>query len=434
MGRCASAASTADAGKVQAVWSKQERAAYLVSAGIVSLPGEEGVLRFLGDAMAGVPLPSPWVMLRDRQRHTYFANQVTGISSWKHPLEPSLRELAHVCRECLELPRLRREAAISALRKRWELEAKGEYAKWYPVKLSCGREYFRHRETGAAMWDHPAQVLLPAHYMKIRSIERLRHDDDLAQIGRGARADGSPAGRARPSATAAAPTSPRRGSVAAMLKAVVMLPLNSTIRLLGSVLWLFWPVLRPFCIVLRPLESLVWPFGPAFGPIGSIFEPLGLSFRPAAAPWEAAAPEAASAGANAPLKCGGGTCGTSRQEPGGGGGGQLREASASRRAEEERPHAPPEGDKLEVLLDLLPEDGSDCDRPKERQARLPPRKWGREGEFACFIGECTDHSVVKPLLPNCVEEAYDDSDGCWGAPGDSRIEAVDMLEQWYAEP
>ncbi|CAK0871678.1 unnamed protein product [Prorocentrum cordatum] len=121
-------------------------------------------------------------MARDSQGRTFFANRSSGASTWTHPLEPSLRELAGVCRMCLTFPAALRESTISTLLETWQAEAKQELAKWYSVKHDNGREYYCHRETWEAMWEHPAEVVLPMHYLKIRSIERLRDEGYLTSL------------------------------------------------------------------------------------------------------------------------------------------------------------------------------------------------------------------------------------------------------------
>ncbi|CAK0821972.1 unnamed protein product [Prorocentrum cordatum] len=168
--------------QAQASWTPEERIEYVRSLGIVTLPGEEVVLRFLSDALSKAPLPSPWHMARDSEGRIFFAQRSTGQSTWAHPLEAPLRELAGVCRMCLTFPTELRESTIAALLETWQSEAKQELAKWYSVKHENGREYFCHRETFESMWEHPAEVVLPTHYLKIRSIERLRGDGYLTSL------------------------------------------------------------------------------------------------------------------------------------------------------------------------------------------------------------------------------------------------------------
>jgi len=172
-----------DAKKARAAWRSKERASYIVSSGIVSPEGEEPVLRFLCEALALAPLPAPWAMHRSRKGEYFFVNRRTGMASWKHPLEPCLRELADVCRKCLACAPGFRTPLLAGLTERWEVEARGEYLKWYSVHDASGQVYYCHQETGEAMWEHPAEAVLPAHYMKIMSVRLLRDDRYLVRLG-----------------------------------------------------------------------------------------------------------------------------------------------------------------------------------------------------------------------------------------------------------
>mmetsp|Transcript_80200 Transcript_80200/g.158866 ORF Transcript_80200/g.158866 Transcript_80200/m.158866 type:complete len:1185 (+) Transcript_80200:123-3677(+) len=155
------------------LWTDEERRAYLISLHIIDLPGEEAVLRFLNDAMAGAPLPSPWKLKRDKHGNVYFANQPADVVTWSHPLEPSLRELAGAFRVCSTLTPALRKTCVYALHETWEQEAKKQFSKWYSIRHESGRAYYCNRDTGDTMWEHPAEVVLPAHYLKLTSIERL---------------------------------------------------------------------------------------------------------------------------------------------------------------------------------------------------------------------------------------------------------------------
>mmetsp|Transcript_66880 Transcript_66880/g.185207 ORF Transcript_66880/g.185207 Transcript_66880/m.185207 type:complete len:308 (+) Transcript_66880:76-999(+) len=173
----------AEVKRVQSVWSDSERASYIASSGIICPTGEEGVQRFLADAIVLAPLPAPWVMMHRRQKgEFFFVDRRTGLASWSHPLEPCLWELAEVCRKCLELPSELRGATISGLQEKWEAEARGEYRKWRSVEDPSGQIYYCHQDTGEAMWEHPAEALLPAHYIRIVSIEMLRSDGYMMRI------------------------------------------------------------------------------------------------------------------------------------------------------------------------------------------------------------------------------------------------------------
>merc|ERR1719284_2120996 len=123
-------------------------------------------------------------MHRDEQGQIFFANRTTNASTWTHPLEPSLRELAGVCRMCLTFPPALRESTIATLLETWQGEAKRDLAKWYAVKHENGKEYYCHRDTGEAMWTHPAEVVMPQHYIKIQAVQQLRDSKYFQELER----------------------------------------------------------------------------------------------------------------------------------------------------------------------------------------------------------------------------------------------------------
>lgn len=166
-------------------WTLDERKHYLAALHIVAM-GEEPIMNFLCDAIGAAPLPAPWTMRRDPKGRLFFANQPLEVVSWHHPLEPSLKELAGAFRVCLTLhsPSLRR-TCIEGLRNTWEQEAKNQFSKWYSVKHESGKPYYCHRETGEAMWEHPAEVVLPAHFLKLKAMEWLLDDDYWSSLTKG---------------------------------------------------------------------------------------------------------------------------------------------------------------------------------------------------------------------------------------------------------
>ncbi|CAE8617130.1 unnamed protein product [Polarella glacialis] len=63
-----------------------------------------------------------------------------------------------------------------------EATAKEDFGKWYAIPGPGGREYYCNSESGLTMWEHPAEVLLPAQYMKMRAAERLLDDSYVTDI------------------------------------------------------------------------------------------------------------------------------------------------------------------------------------------------------------------------------------------------------------
>lgn len=156
--------------------------------------GEQiALLGFLADALSVVPLPAPWGMMRDPDGGRLFVNRNTGETTRSNPLEPALRELAGVCRKCLKLQPTARKTLVVSMQAIWESEARDMYEQWCAVKHYSGRLYYCHRVSGSTMWEHPAEVLLPPHYMKIKAVGWLLEESYFAKLnsrqstGRGSR-------------------------------------------------------------------------------------------------------------------------------------------------------------------------------------------------------------------------------------------------------
>lgn len=158
-------------------WTSDERHAYVKSLGIAAGPNEQAVLLLLEDAVSDAPLPPPWVMCRDEAGQAFWWDQVNHESVWKHPLEPALRELAGVCQACLSLDQKGREPCLISLKRAWEQEAKSSLDKWCRTH-DQDREYFCHGESKEVTWTHPGERILPAFYMKMKVLERLREEED----------------------------------------------------------------------------------------------------------------------------------------------------------------------------------------------------------------------------------------------------------------
>eukprot|EP00913_Durusdinium_trenchii_P031657 g29645.t1 len=161
------------------------------------------VKKVLDDALAGVPLPTPWEVI-ETEGGSYFNQKTTGETTWNHPLQAHLEELSALALRCLGLKPKERWQAAKLLRQRFQVEAEREYQCWYAAEDgSSGSCYFCHRDTGDAMkhssnwwdsWEHPAGVVLPQFYLKIRCAELLLDDEYLRGL-REAEDPPSPEGR-----------------------------------------------------------------------------------------------------------------------------------------------------------------------------------------------------------------------------------------------
>lgn len=161
-------------------WTDEEREEYVATLEEVGI-GEESVAKFLCDSLALAPVPPPWTMCRDNESKAFFFNQATGESSWSHPLENAVSQLASICRVCLALAPQLRAPCIQSLLERWEQDAKEEFNQWYAVPHVSGKDYYCHQITGETTWDHPATIVLPSHYVKMQSLKKLL-DENYVQM------------------------------------------------------------------------------------------------------------------------------------------------------------------------------------------------------------------------------------------------------------
>merc|ERR1740121_1247201 len=128
-------------------WSRSEQVSYFVSSRLVTIPGEEAVVKFLEHALVGTPLPIHWTMRRDPQHRPFFWNSSTGMSSWSHPLESTLREVAGICRMCLTLPMDCIDDCVAKLQRTCEEDNARELQEWYAMAADDGKVYYCNRVT-----------------------------------------------------------------------------------------------------------------------------------------------------------------------------------------------------------------------------------------------------------------------------------------------
>eukprot|EP00931_Biecheleriopsis_adriatica_P045153 TRINITY_DN25882_c0_g1_i1.p1 TRINITY_DN25882_c0_g1~~TRINITY_DN25882_c0_g1_i1.p1 ORF type:complete len:335 (-),score=40.70 TRINITY_DN25882_c0_g1_i1:225-1163(-) len=139
--------------------------------------------RILQDALRDVPLPAPWKRRKTECGDIYYTNDATDESAWEHPLAPQLKELTPVVLCCLVLAPQARSEACAALSRRWQFEAEVEYKKWYVVEDSNGDHYYCKKGESESMWEHPKEVVLPPHFLKIKTAQLLLNETYLAGIG-----------------------------------------------------------------------------------------------------------------------------------------------------------------------------------------------------------------------------------------------------------
>jgi len=148
-------------------------APYVASSGIVDHIDDEGAIHFVADALQNTPLPAPWIIGTGESGQRVFINTRTGESTWRHPLEDTMQSLADLYQKCASLSRQHRATMLSGIHQKWDAEATEEYGKWRTVEMEDGDKYYLNAVTRETMWENPASVFLPGHYMRVKAIERL---------------------------------------------------------------------------------------------------------------------------------------------------------------------------------------------------------------------------------------------------------------------
>jgi hypothetical protein len=157
-------------------WAGQECSDFLASLGLLEMPGDEAVRRFLLDVLIDASPPLPWIAVRENQngKALQFKNRSTQEVSSSHPQKHLLARLAATCRECLRMDQDQRYQHIRALHETWAAEAEKEFSKWEPRESKSQKKtYFRHADTGITMWEDPGEVVLPDYHVLLRAIGDL---------------------------------------------------------------------------------------------------------------------------------------------------------------------------------------------------------------------------------------------------------------------
>ena len=159
---------------------------YLVAQGIVILPGEENLLKLFQSVLKRAPLPAPWKMWHDKiSKRFVFMKKTTGATSWQHPLNHVLNELAGIARHHFTLPESRQEAHISTWGNSWDAQTDVELAKWNPATDEEDSEYFFNSETNETMWERPEDVMLPELFLRRQFLAKLSSIRSIAKDGVG---------------------------------------------------------------------------------------------------------------------------------------------------------------------------------------------------------------------------------------------------------
>ena len=147
---------------------------YLTTQGIVNVPGEENLLRVFQSVLKRAPMPAPWKIWHDRANNRFFfVKKSTGNTSWQHPLNSVLLELAGIARHHFTLPESRQADHIVMWGNAWDAQADVEIAKWNAATDENDMEYFFNTETNETMWERPEDVVLPELFLRRQFLARL---------------------------------------------------------------------------------------------------------------------------------------------------------------------------------------------------------------------------------------------------------------------
>ncbi|CAE8703852.1 unnamed protein product, partial [Polarella glacialis] len=166
---------TSQVRRVLVRWTPEERATYTASLGLTGWPAAPAVRRFVDDTLADAELPPPWFAKRDFEGRLFFSNPNTAESSWVHPLDGTLRELAHICIGCLGFEEKERDTRVHAMLSQWTSEVHAEVAKWYAVPDKKGKKktYYCHSQTQEVSWERPEKLASRAYDLKLRALGKL---------------------------------------------------------------------------------------------------------------------------------------------------------------------------------------------------------------------------------------------------------------------
>jgi hypothetical protein len=126
-------------------------------------------------------LPKPWTRFAEQGRYAYH-NQESNATCWEHPLLDRIHDVEHVCRQCFQKPEAERDRFLATFHDAWTQEAAAEFQDWASTKDSEGREYFFNSKTEQVSWWHPAEAVLPFHYIRIEAVRKLRDPEFVAKL------------------------------------------------------------------------------------------------------------------------------------------------------------------------------------------------------------------------------------------------------------
>jgi len=133
--------------------------------------------RLIGELLPELSLPQPWVTFRNSKGKLFFLNPVSRSTTWCHPLEPALQEMAVLCKSLLELDDAWRSQLLSGQRETIDQEEQQQLSSW--------------QLTSPGLWQHvsgdttsmdPSHVISASSRLKRLALSKLQNPRYLSEL------------------------------------------------------------------------------------------------------------------------------------------------------------------------------------------------------------------------------------------------------------
>mmetsp|Transcript_82569 Transcript_82569/g.130556 ORF Transcript_82569/g.130556 Transcript_82569/m.130556 type:complete len:714 (-) Transcript_82569:49-2190(-) len=133
--------------------------------------------RLIGELLPELSLPQPWVTFRSSKGKLFFLNPVSRSTTWRHPLEPALQEMAVLCKSLLELDDAWRSQLLSGQRETIDQEEQKQLSSW--------------ELTSSGLWQHvsgdttstdPSHEISASSQLKRLALSKLQNPRYLAEL------------------------------------------------------------------------------------------------------------------------------------------------------------------------------------------------------------------------------------------------------------
>lgn len=133
--------------------------------------------RFITDLLPELSLPEPWVSFRSSKGKLFFLNPVSRDTTWHHPLEFTLREIAAFCKSLIQMDEPWRGEMLSSHMDTIDSDEQAELARW---ELSDG--HWRHGATGEVTSADPRSHVAMSFQCKRIAMQKLSNPRYLWEL------------------------------------------------------------------------------------------------------------------------------------------------------------------------------------------------------------------------------------------------------------